>query len=143
MFILIKMLQTSCALQGDSENLAMSMPTICAVPVLWGHPWDIALYQTPQQVISFHSDTAASCNSLTRPFSFVFNKWFLLSCHACLKIHFKLKARNCMSNTRPSQRQGEKDWSGYLAKDTTKKDSWVQDAQHQLASPIQLFQGTE
>ena len=59
---------------------------------------EIVLYQTPRKVTFLHSDIAGYCNNLTRSSSHVFSRWPLLSCQACLKTHFKLRARNCMSN---------------------------------------------
>lgn len=81
---------------------------------------EVVLYQTPRKV-TFHSDIAGYCNNLTRSSSYVFSRWPLLSCQACLKTHFKLRARNCMSNKGSSQSQDGKDWIVYSAKDTTRK----------------------
>lgn len=90
-------------LQDDLRSLAKWM---CSCPL--GTSFDIVLYQTPQKVISLHSDIAGYGYNLTTQ-SYL-QQMASASYHACQKIHSKLKARNCMSNKGLSQNQPRRDW---------------------------------
>lgn len=50
-------------LQGDSENLVVNLPAVCAVFAPWGCPCDLVLSQTSQKFTPFHSGSAGYRNN--------------------------------------------------------------------------------